>query len=72
MVEFQLERLSPLPITQIVWTVETLSSAPGEPLTAVVTIASRTAVEEFLGTLDTGAGNAGPMSDHCASLLRIG
>jgi hypothetical protein len=52
MIEFQLEHLSPLPAAQIVWTVEALPSKPGEPRTAIVVIAARSAVEEYLGTLE--------------------
>jgi len=52
MVEFQLERLSPIPLTQIVWTAETMPSKPGEPQVALVTIASQNNVEAFLGTLE--------------------
>ena len=52
MVEFQLERLSPLAVTQIVWTADVMPSKPGEPQVAVVTIASRAGVEEFLGSLE--------------------
>jgi hypothetical protein len=68
MVELQLEKLSPLPVTQIVWTIHVL---PGTPVTGpapakhadetpalpdlqhvVVVIAGRAAVEEFLGKLE--------------------
>lgn len=61
MVELQLERLSPLPVTQIVWTMHALGThqsaarADGsvESLqTVVVVIAERTVVEEFLGKLE--------------------
>jgi hypothetical protein len=68
MVELQLEKLSPLPVNQIVWTIHVL---PGTPVTGpaptkhagetpalpdlqhiVVVIAGRAAVEEFLGKLE--------------------
>jgi hypothetical protein len=66
MVELQLEKLSPMPVTQIVWTIHLLprlSAAAGavavsdetrrEDLqTAVVVIAERSVVEEFLGKLE--------------------
>jgi hypothetical protein len=66
MAELQLEKLSPLPVTQIVWTIHVLqdnkASAPaqteeGAPPTVpmqsvVVVIAERSAVEEFLGQLE--------------------
>ena len=65
MIEFQLERLSPLPPAQVVWTVETVSAEPVAPavsagegsgspapmMTAWVTLVSRTAVEEWLERL---------------------
>lgn len=49
MVEFQLEKLSPLPITHIVWTVETMPHPDGRNQTALVVIAARDKVEAFLG-----------------------
>jgi len=68
MVELQLEKLSPLPVTQIVWTLHVLPEAPvtgpaptkpaGETPASpdlqhvVVVIAGRAAVEEFLGKLE--------------------
>jgi hypothetical protein len=61
MVELQLEKLSPIPITQIVWTMHVLGThqsvakADGtvESLqTVVVVVASRAMVEEFMGRLE--------------------
>jgi hypothetical protein len=68
MVELQLEKLSPLPVAQIVWTLHVLPGAPvsesapakhaGETpalpdlQSVVVVIAGRAAVEEFLGKLE--------------------
>lgn len=67
MVELQLEKLSPLPVTQIVWGVHVLPSQteakPVEPVSAeaakpealqsvVVIIVERGAVEDFLGRLE--------------------
>ena len=61
MVELQLEKLSPIPVTQIVWTLHILGThqstakADGtvESLqTVIVVIAARSAVEEFLGRLE--------------------
>lgn len=62
MVELQLEKLSPIPVTQAVWTMHLLphsAAGPGggeaeaSPMqTVVVTIAARSAVEEFLGRLE--------------------
>ncbi len=56
MVEFQLEKLSPLPVAQIVWSVElipTHSVVPTELQTAVVVIIARNLVETFLGQLES-------------------
>jgi hypothetical protein len=53
MVELQLEKLSPLPVTQIVWTYQVLPRSGGENLqTIVVVIVARGLVEEFLGKLE--------------------
>ncbi len=53
LVEFQLEKLSPLPVAQCVWTCELVGQpAPGKPLTAVVVIADRATVEARLQTLE--------------------
>jgi hypothetical protein len=54
MVELQLEKLSPVPVTQIVWTLEILPQSPAENLqTVIVVIVERNVVEEFLGKLET-------------------
>jgi hypothetical protein len=61
MVELQLEKLSPLPVTQIVWTLHVMGTYQSQPKadgtvehlqTVVVVMAGRTAVEEFLGRLE--------------------
>ena len=61
MVELQLEKLSPIPLTQIVWTMhvlgthQSIAKADGttESLqTVIVVTASRSTVEEFLGRLE--------------------
>ena len=61
MVDLQLEKLSPLPVTQIVWTMHVFGThtappkgdAPPEHLqTVVVVIAARSGVEEFAGKLE--------------------
>ncbi len=68
MVELQLEKLSPIPVTQIVWTMQALSASAslrhdepqpaggeataGNLQTIIVVIAARNAVEEFLGKLE--------------------
>jgi hypothetical protein len=69
MVELQIEKLSPLPVTQIVWSIQVLpntsapvasaeganaEAAPAVPLqTVIVIIAARSYVEEFLGELES-------------------
>jgi hypothetical protein len=52
MVELQLEKLSPLPVTQIVWTLHLLPAATSDLQSIVVVIAARATVEEFLGKLE--------------------
>ncbi len=55
MVELALEKISPLPVAQIVWSVEpvpTRTTVPSEMQTVIVLIAPRNEVEKFLGTLE--------------------
>jgi hypothetical protein len=56
MVELQLEKLSPFPVAQVVWSVCPLpprrDSAANKLATIVVVFAERKAVEEFLGQLE--------------------
>lgn len=53
MVELQLEKLSPIPVTQIVWTLQILPQASADNLqTVIVVVAERKSVEEFLGKLE--------------------
>jgi hypothetical protein len=52
MVELQLEKLSPLPVAQIVWTIQVLPHAAGNMQTVIVIIVAREVVEEFLGQLE--------------------
>jgi hypothetical protein len=52
MVELQMEKLAPMPVAQVVWTIHVLPQAGGELQTVVVVIAARSAVEEFLGKLE--------------------
>jgi hypothetical protein len=54
MVELQLEKVSPLPVTQIVWSMFLVPRADDKPetmQTVIVIIAARSVVEEFLGQL---------------------
>jgi hypothetical protein len=52
MVELQLEKLSPQPVTQIVWTIHILPQAEGDLQTVIVVMAARSGVEAFLGQLE--------------------
>jgi hypothetical protein len=52
LIEFQLEKLSPLPLAQTLWTCEPLPAAAGEPLTAVLVVVERAAVEARLEQLE--------------------
>jgi len=54
MVDLQMEKLSPLPVGQIVWTMHCRDHPEGNQQTVIVTIASHDAVEEFLGKLESG------------------
>jgi hypothetical protein len=52
MVELQLEKLSPMPVAQTVWSFHVLPSEDGNLQTVIVTLVSRSVVEEFLGNLE--------------------
>ena len=52
MVELQMEKLSPMPVAQVVWSLQVLPHAEPNMQTVLVTIAARSAVEEFLGKLE--------------------
>jgi hypothetical protein len=52
MVELQLEKLSPLPVTQIVWSIQVLPQSLDGLQTIIVIIVARDLVEEFLGRLE--------------------
>ena len=52
MLELQLEKLSPLPTAQIVWSYELLEHPNGDMQTAIVVIVARHVVDEFLGQLE--------------------
>lgn len=53
MLDLQMEKISPMPVQQIVWTFELLRG-PLNLRTAIVVIVARDFVEEFLGKLETG------------------
>ena len=52
MVELQLEKLSPMPVAQIAWSLHILPHAEGNLQTVVVIMVERSVVEEFLGRLE--------------------
>jgi hypothetical protein len=52
MVELQLEKLSPMPVAQIAWSVYVLPQVHENQQTVIVMIAARNGVEEFLGQLE--------------------
>lgn len=52
MVELQLEKLSPIPVTQVVWSLEVLPQRQGDLQAVIVVLAERQGVEAFLGQLE--------------------
>lgn len=52
MVELQLEKLSPIPVTQLVWSVQPLEQSAADLQTLIVILAERKGVEEYLGQLE--------------------
>jgi hypothetical protein len=52
MVELQLEKLSPMPVAQIAWSIHILPHIEGNLQTVVVIMVERGIVEEFLGKLE--------------------
>src|SRR6185295_2888146 len=54
MLEFQLEKLSPLPVAQIVWSFELVPSREINNVTAIVVIVARHLVEERIGAIEQG------------------
>ena len=52
MVELQLEKLSPMPVAQIAWSIHVLPHAEGNLQTVIVIMVERSVVEEFLGRLE--------------------
>ncbi len=53
MVELQLEKISPLPVTQIVWAIEVLPQKKGNLQTVMVVMVARDVVEKYLGVLES-------------------
>jgi hypothetical protein len=52
MVELQLEKLSPMPVAQTVWSFQVLPHSQDNLQTVVVMVVARSVVEEFLGKLE--------------------
>ena len=52
MVEFQLEKLSPLPVTQICWSIHIFPHHVENLQTIIITIVGRDLVQEYLGRLE--------------------
>jgi hypothetical protein len=52
MVELQLEKLSPMPVAQIAWSIHILAHAEPNLQTVVVMMVERSIIEEFLGRLE--------------------
>jgi hypothetical protein len=52
MVELQLEKLSPMPVAQIAWSIHVLPPSEGNLQTVVVIMVERSIIEEFLGRLE--------------------
>lgn len=53
MVELQLEKLSPMPVAQVAWTLHLLPTSMSGQQTIVLIVVARNVVEEFLGRLET-------------------
>jgi hypothetical protein len=53
MVELQLEKLSPLPVAQIVWSMEVLPQSSDNQQPVIVILVARNLVEDFLGKLES-------------------
>ena len=54
MIEFQLEKLSPMPPAQVVWTVESVPHPDPTQQTALVILVARNVVESFVDSLEQG------------------
>jgi hypothetical protein len=52
MVELQMEKLSPMPVNQVVWSIQVMPHPKGNLQTVIVMIVARNVVEEFLGRLE--------------------
>jgi hypothetical protein len=52
MVDLQMEKLSPMPVAQVVWSIQVLEHPEANLQTVIVMIVARNVVEEFLGKLE--------------------
>ena len=52
MVDLQMEKLCPMPVGQVVWTIHCLPEPTGTQQTVILIVAARDAVENFLGELE--------------------
>lgn len=52
MVDLQLEKISPMPVAQIVWSMHVLEQRAAGQQTIIVMLAARSAVEDYLGRLE--------------------
>lgn len=69
MVELQLEKLSPMPVAQVVWSIEPLPKPAENLQPVIVIIAARDRVEEFLGNLETSGFLADRLEVPCLHQL---
>lgn len=69
MLDLQLEKLSPLPVAQIVWSMELLPKVSEQLQPVIVIIAARDIVEEFLGKLETSGYLADRLEVPCLHQL---
>ncbi len=53
MVDLQMEKLCPMPVGQVVWTIHCLPHQSDTQQTVILIVAAREAVEEFLGNLES-------------------
>ena len=76
MLELQLEKLSPLPVSQVVWTHARLPGGSEGQQTILLAIQPRSGIEEFLGRLETRGFNADrldfPVIDQLLALQPTG
>jgi len=71
MLELQLEKLSPLPVAQIVWSMEVLPKTTENLQTVIVVIIARSLVEEFLGSLEGSGYLADCLEVPCLHQLSV-